>query len=273
MHAQRLAAVIGRPVRHSMSPTIHGAAFEAGALDWSFTRFELADGGVAAALAAMPVLGIGGYAVTMPHKQEAFERVDEVDPDVRVLRSINTVVALADGTTWGTSTDGRGFVDWLTASDCDVAGRHVAVIGAGGAARSIVHALDVFGGVGRITVINRTPAAAVEAAELSRVAVAGAPADVAGADVVVNATSVGMGTSETPVDPSLLRSSHVVADIVYHPLDTTLLRAASSAGARTIDGLGMLVHQAVLQQELWTGVRPDPALMRAAAERALAADR
>ena len=85
------------------------------------------------------------------------------------------------------------------------------------------------------------------------------------ADIVVNATSVGMGTQDLPFDPTYLRPGQVVADLVYHPLETALLRAAAGAGCTTVDGLGMLVHQAVLQQELWTGHRPDPAPLRAAA--------
>lgn len=269
MSPARLAAVIGQPVRHSLSPAMHDAVFESAGLDWGFTRFELRRGGVPAAVAAMSVLGIGGYAVTMPHKEAAFESVDEVDAAVRRLRSVNTIVRRDDGTTFGTSTDGRGFVDWVRASGNEVAGVRVVVVGAGAAARSIVHALDVYGDAGEIVVVNRTHSTAVEAAALSTVAVVGAEADITTAGLVVNATSVGMGSSETPIDPGLLTSGQVVADIVYHPLDTALLRAARAVGASTIDGLGMLVHQAVLQQELWTGQRPDPAVMRAAAERAL----
>lgn len=269
MSSDRLAAVIGRPVRHSLSPVMHNAVFEAAGLDWAFTRFELTEGGVPAAIAAMSALGIGGYAVTMPHKLAAFEAVDEVDPDVRRLRSVNTVVLRDDGTTFGTSTDGRGFVDWVHASGSQTDGLRVAVVGAGAAARSIVQALDVYGCAGSIAVINRTRSAAVEAAELSQIAFVGSSRDISDAGLVVNATSVGMGTTETPIDPGLLTSDHVVADIVYHPLETALLRAARAAGARVVDGLGMLVHQAVLQQQLWTGQRPDPAVMRAAAERAL----
>jgi shikimate dehydrogenase len=94
--------------------------------------------------------------------------------------------------------------------------------------------------------------------------------DVANADVLVNATSVGMGTDDLPIDPELLRPDLAVADIVYHPLDTALLQAARAVGATTVDGLGMLAHQAVLQQQLWTGRRPDPATLRRAAEHELA---
>lgn len=264
----RLAAVIGSPVRHSLSPPMHNAVFEANGLDWRFTRFDLVAGGVPAALAAMAALDIGGYAVTTPHKVAAAGAVDEIDPAARALNSVNTVVLRDDGSTFGASTDGVGLVAWVEASGVTVADEHVVVLGAGAAARSIVDAL-ARAGAADIAIVNRTVSAAERAAGLSPVAhVAGLEA-VAGARLVVNATSVGMGTNECPIDAALLHAGHAVADIVYHPLDTALLRAARAAGAQAIDGLGMLVHQAVEQQQLWTDRRPDPSLMRSAAEQAL----
>ena len=110
----RLAAVIGSPVRHSLSPAMHNAVFEAAALDWRFTRFDLVAGGVPAALAAMGPLGIAGYAVTMPHKEAAAAGVDHIDPAARTLNSVNTVVLRDDGSSFGTSTDGAGLVAWLS---------------------------------------------------------------------------------------------------------------------------------------------------------------
>lgn len=266
----RLAAVIGSPVRHSLSPAMHNAVFEATRLDWRFTRFDIVAGGVTAALAAMPVLDIGGYAVTMPHKEAAAASVDEIDPAARALDSVNTVVLRPDGSTFGASTDGIGLVAWVEASGVAVAGQSVVVLGAGAAARSIIDALGR-AGAAEIVVVNRTQVTAERAAELSPVARVGGFDAVADARLVVNATSVGMGTDECPLDPALLRAGQAVADIVYHPIDTALLRAARAAGAQPIDGLGMLVYQAVEQQRLWTGHRPDPSLMRSAAERALAA--
>ncbi len=266
----RLAAVIGSPVRHSLSPAMHNAVFEATGIDWRFTRFDLVDGGVPAALAAMPVLDIGGYAVTMPHKEAAAAAVDEVDPVAQALDSVNTVVLRPDGSTYGASTDGAGLVAWVEASGVAVAGQPVVVLGAGAAARSIVDALGR-AGAADIVIVNRTQRTAEQAAELSAAARAGGADSIADARLVVNATSVGMGTDDCPLDPALLHARHAVADIVYHPLDTALLRAARAAGAQPIDGLGMLVYQAVEQEALWTGHRPDPSLMRSAAERALAA--
>ena len=163
------------------------------------------------------------------------------------------------------------FVASLREAGVEPSGMTVAVLGAGGAARSVIDALARVG-VDQIVVINRSAARAEAAAQLGagrgRV---GDVADIAHVDLVVNATSVGMGSDEAPFDLALLRSTQVVADLVYHPIETALLRAARRCGATAVDGLGMLVHQAVLQQQLWTGVSPDPAAMRAAAEHELVA--
>jgi shikimate dehydrogenase len=268
--ATRLAAVIGSPVRHSLSPALHNAAFEATGADWRFVAFEVAHGRAGEAIAAMRALGIGGYAVTMPHKADVAAAVDEVDPAAAALGSVNTVVLGDDGSTFGSSTDGAGFVESVTAAGVELDDARVVVLGAGGAARSIVDALGR-AGVGEIAIVNRTRSSAETTAGLAAVARVGSLADVADAGLLVNATSVGMGADAMAIDVTLLRPDLVVADIVYHPLDTALLRAAASVGAPTIDGLGMLVHQAALQHELWTGQRPDPALLRRAAEAELAA--
>jgi shikimate dehydrogenase len=260
----RVAAVIGSPVHHSLSPVVHGAAFAAAGLDWVYVAFEVAPGHADAALDAMRTLDLGGLSVTTPHKEAVAVAVDDLDPAAAALRSVNTVVWGADGRLVGHSTDGAGFVASLAASQVDVAGATLAVVGAGAAARSVIDALGR-AGAADVVVVNRTPSRAAEAAAVAAVARVGSLADVAPADIVVNATSIGMGTAELPFDVGVLRAGQVVADLVYHPLQTALLRAAAAAGCTTVDGLGMLVHQAVLQQELWTGRRPDPAPMRAAA--------
>lgn len=272
----RVAAVIGSPVRHSLSPALHNAAFAAAGVDWVYTAFEVAPGQAGAALAAMRALGLGGLSVTMPHKDDVAAAVDVLSPAAAALRTANTVVRGADGRLEGHSTDGEGFVASLREAGVDPSGAAVAVLGAGGAARAVVDAL-ARAGAASVAVVNRTPDKAAVAAALAGAAgVVGAPEHITGADIVVNATSVGMGAVDgaadaLPVDPTLLRAGQVVADLVYHPLDTALLVAARAAGATTVDGLGMLVHQAALQQQLWLGALPDVAVMRAAALRELAA--
>lgn len=266
----RLAAVIGSPVRHSLSPALHNAAFAAAALDWRFVALEVAPGGGAEAVAAMRTLGIRGFAVTTPHKSDVAAAVDEVDAAAAALRSVNTVVLRDDGSTFGTSTDGDGFADSLRAAGCEPTGARVVVLGAGGAARSIVDALGR-ADVEDLVVVNRSAERAEACAALAPVGRVGTLDHVNDADILVNATSVGMGTQESPVPSAVLHAGLTVADIVYHPLETALLRAAGAAGATPVDGLGMLVHQACRQQVLWTGVAPDPAVIRAAAEAELMA--
>ncbi|MGI9645404.1 MAG: shikimate dehydrogenase [Ilumatobacteraceae bacterium] len=272
MNAGRLAAVIGSPVAHSLSPVIHRAAFAAAGVDWSYVAFEVAPGAGAAAVESMRTLGIAGLSVTMPHKADVAAAVDELEPPAVALGAVNTVSWSGDRLV-GSSTDGDGFVSSLAAEGVGVTGIAVAVIGAGGAARSVIDALGR-AGAGSIRVVNRTADNAERAASLAAVAEVGEPADVGTADLVVNATSVGMGDSgDLACAPDLLRCDQVVADLVYHPLETPLLAAAAERGARTIDGLGMLVHQAALQQQRWLGTLPDVAAMRAAAESELATRR
>jgi shikimate dehydrogenase len=265
--ATRVAAVIGHPVRHSLSPVLHNAAYRALGLDWTYVAFDVADGEAPAALTAMRVLGIAGLSVTMPHKAAVADACDECSAHAAALRSVNTVTRLADGRLHGDSTDGEGFLRALADADVAVDGVRTVVLGSGAAARAIVLALGEAGA--RVAVCARRPDAARVVAGLVDAEVASwsdRAAIVAGASLVVNATSVGMAPDDSsPVAGEALHRAHVVADLVYHPLDTPLLRAARAAGARTVDGLGMLVHQAALQVALWTGAEPPVAVMRAAA--------
>ena len=269
--ATRVAAVIGSPVRHSLSPAIHNAGYEALGIDWAYVAFEVAPGRAADALTAMRVLALAGLSVTMPHKHDVAAAVDEIAPAARVLDAVNCVERTADGRLVGHNTDGDGFVDSLLAAGADgPAGRRCVVLGAGGAARAVIDALARHGAT-EVVVVNRSPGRGAEAASLAGpVGRVGTPVDVSRADLVVNATSVGMDSTELALDPALLRAGQVVADLVYHPLDTALLGVARAAGATPVDGLGMLVHQAAHQIRIWTGLDAPVAVMRAAAEAELA---
>jgi shikimate dehydrogenase len=264
-----VAAVIGSPVQHSLSPALHNAAFEQLGVDWVYVALHVASGEGPRAIDAMRTLQLGGLSVTMPHKEIVARSVDELDPAAEALHSVNTVVPQLDGSLKGYSTDGAGFVASLVAEGVAIDGLTVCLLGAGGAARAISDAL-ARAGAARIAVLNRTMSSAQETVALAgAVGVLGTASDLRDADIVVNATSIGMGSQDLPCDPSALRTGQVVADIVYHPRNTALLHAAKSAGAVTVGGLGMLVHQAALQQQLWHGLRPDVAVMQAAAEREL----
>jgi shikimate dehydrogenase len=274
--ATRLAAVIGTPVRHSLSPAILNAAFAATGADWVYTALEVAEGQGAAAVAAMRTLGIGGLSVTMPHKATVAAAVDERTDVAEALGAVNCVYW--QGTTLcGDNTDGAGFVDALRLdAGIDPAGRRCVVVGAGGAGRAVARAL---GGAGAadVVVVNRTFAAAERAAELAgpvgRVGAVGDRSVIADAEIVVNATPVGMGVvvgtdgSHEPwpfhVDP--LTSAHVVVDLIYHPASTPLLVAARERGAIAVNGLGMLIHQAAHAFRRWTSEEPVLEAMSAAA--------
>lgn len=267
----RVAAVIGDPIAHSLSPAIMNAGFAEAGLDWVFTAFRVPAGGAAGAIAAMRALDLGGLSVTMPHKAEVAEVVDRVTPAAEALRAVNCV-GWEGSDLVGRSTDGDGLVLALRHEPgIDVAGLRVAVLGAGGAARSIVLAL-ADAGAAEVLVVNRTPERAAAAVELApqraRTADAG---ELHGCDLVVNATSVGMGDGQMPLDAALLRAGQVVVDIVYHPLTTPLLEAAAAVGARPVDGIGMLVGQAALAFSAWTGTDAPLAAMRRGALAAISA--
>ncbi|MEM9040010.1 MAG: shikimate dehydrogenase [Actinomycetota bacterium] len=268
-----LAALIGSPVTHSLSPVIHRAGFAAAGVDHSYVAFDVPSGSAAAAIDAMRSLGFLGLSVTMPHKQAVAHLVDRLAPAATALDSVNTV-SWENGELVGSSTDGTGFVESLAEVGLSVDGARVAVIGAGGAARSVIDALSRRGAVD-ITVLNRSADRAEQAAALTPRASVGIISDLSRADIVVNATSVGMGVdpgdaaeTDLPCDPERLHDGQVVVDLVYHPLTTPWLDRVAERGATTVDGLGMLVHQAAEQQRIWLGdaARVDPASMRAAAE-------
>lgn len=249
----QVAAVIGDPITHSLSPIIHNAAFAALDLDWTYVALPVANGNGAAAVEAMRTLGISGLNVTMPHKAQVAAAVDRQTAAAVKLGACNCV--FWDGNTLvGDNTDGDGFVSALQAELGVVpSGMRVVVLGAGGAARAIVDALARHG-ADSIMIVNRSAARAVDAANVASVAAVGSTNDIASADLIVNATSVGMGKDKaSPLDTAMLKPHHLVADIVYDPISTQLLRDAASVGATTIGGLGMLVHQAAASFQHFTG--------------------
>lgn len=267
--ATRLAVVVGDPVSASLSPAIHAAAFAAAGADWVYGSVRVRPGGMPGFVRAARALPVSGVSVTMPHKAAAASLADLVDDDVRLLGAANTLSRGEDGRIRARSTDGPGAVDALAAAGAAVEGARVVVLGAGGTAASIVLALARAGA--RVAIVNRTSARAAELARAVGDAVPGARvrddgiAAVASADVVVQATPVGMGDDASPVPPASWRAGQTVLDAVYHPLETRALRDARAAGATTVDGLEMLVRQAALQQREWIGRAPDVVAMRRAA--------
>jgi shikimate dehydrogenase len=265
--ATRVAGVIGMPVRHSLSPRIVNAAFDALQVDWSYFAFEVAPGDIDAAIEGMRALQLGGLSVTMPHKERVAELVDRCTADAATLRAVNCIVREGDDLI-GENTDGSGFVDALKWDlNFDPSGRRAVVLGAGGAARAVVLAL-ARAGAADVAVVNRTRSNAERAVALAGSAGRiGDSADaVPEADLVVNATPLGMTEGGMAIDPGLLGRRHTVVDLIYHPATTPLLTAASERGCAVANGLGMLVHQAARAVRLWTGLDPPVETMREAAK-------
>ena len=260
----RFAGVIGWPIDHSLSPAMHNAAFRALGLDWAYLAFSIAPEHVERGVRGLFDAGCAGLNVTIPHKQAVLACCDEVTPAVQAIGAANTLVPEGDGRIRGDNTDAAGFLRALDeAAPLDLAGADVLMIGAGGAARAIAFAL---GGRGaRLQVANRTTARAAalgEPVEFTREAIERAAAECV---LVVNATSLGMGTDEVPAELPIdvLGPGQVAYDIVYRQEPTPWLRAAAARGARTVDGLGMLLHQGAAAFAQWTGTEPPVDAMRA----------
>jgi shikimate dehydrogenase len=256
------AGVCGWPVAHSRSPMIHGYWLRTLGIEGAYERFATPPGEFPAFAASIGVDGLVGANVTAPHKEAAFAACDRLAADARGSGAVNTLWR-EDGVLCGDNTDVAGFLANLDAGApnwCREAGTAV-VVGAGGAARAIVHAL-LSRGLERVAILNRTPGrAAALAARYGRGTTAASwrelPEWLERADLLVNTTTLGMaGQGPLEIDLAPMKKTAVVADIVYIPLATPLIEAARRRDLRAVEGLGMLLHQAAPGFERWFGVRP-----------------
>ena len=263
--------MIGDPVRHSLSPVIHNAAFAEAGLDWAFVAFEVVAGDAPAAITGAKALGIDGLSVTMPHKATVIEALDRLTPTAERLGAVNAIVREGIELV-GHSTDGAGLVDALAYDEgFSPEGRACVVVGAGGAARAVILAL-ADAGASDIVVINRTPANAERAAALAgKAGRVGTEEDVAAADLVVNATPMGMvGDDQPAVDASLFHSNQLVVDLVYaHPSPRPSRPRAPPAPTPSAAS-GCSCTRPRTPSRLWTGQEAPLPAMSAAAMAALA---
>jgi shikimate dehydrogenase len=249
--------VCGWPIRHSRSPEMHNAALRAAGLpDWRYMRLPLPPARFADVVAALPGRGFTGVNVTIPHKEAALELADHASDLAAAIGAANTLTFTPDGAVHADNTDAPGLLDALPTAHAP-RGRRALVLGAGGSARAVVHAL--VGSGARVSIWNRTPARAEELAERLGGEVVRGPVP---ADIVVNCTSVGLdGDGESfktlPVDADHVGAGSCVVDLVYRDGGTPLLRAARAWGADTVDGREILVAQGAASFERWTG-RPAP---------------
>ena len=276
----RLCALIGNPVEHSLSPAIHNAAFQHLGLNFVYVAFNVED--VEGAMHAIRALtGIRGVSVTIPHKVAVLRHLDEVEPTARSIGAVNTIVA-DRGKLTGYNTDASGALAALRKGGAPVDGGRVLLIGSGGAARAIAFALCTEAKVAALTILaiidQEREALIRDLRDKTGIAVTGDQLTpqtlgrtIPNAQVLIHCTPVGMSPNagETCVPDSLLTPHLTVMDIVYNPLETRLLKAASRAGCRTIRGLEMFLQQAVGQFELWTQQPAPVAVMRAVLEKHL----
>lgn len=258
--AAKLAGVAGWPIGHSLSPALHGYWIAEHKLDAAYVPLAVAPDGFADAFKALPKLGFRGLNVTLPHKEAAFSLVDTRDDAAEATGAVNTIV-FDGGRALGRNTDVFGFAESLREAGVgSLASKSVVVLGAGGAARGVVAALLSLG-ASQVLLVNRTAEKAQAlAAHFGGCVSAGKwnalPALLSTAGLLVNTTSLGMvGQPPLEIDLSPLRQG-VVADIVYRPLETPLLAQARQQGLKTVDGLGMLLHQARPGFAAWFGVEP-----------------
>ena len=265
-HSDRflLAGVMGWPVMHSRSPALHGYLLKQQNLNGAYVPLAIEPGRLAAALRALPALGFSGCSLTIPHKEAAMTIVDRVDDAARAIGAISCVIVEDDGTLTGTNNDHFGYAEGILEAvpDWRADAGPIVVIGAGGGARGVVYAL-VRRGAGEIRLVNRT----VERAEALKRDIGG-PITVmpwearhealAGAAMLVNTTSQGMvGNEPLDIDLARLPADALVSDIIYIPPKTPLLAAAQPRGNRTVNGLGMLLHQARPAWKAWFGIEPE----------------
>ncbi len=258
----KLAGVMGWPISHSRSPLLHGYWLRELNIDGAYLPFAVDPEDIEAALRALPILGISGVNLTLPHKELAMSVCDHIDSIGRRIGAVNTIVVNDDGTLSGTNTDAFGFLENLRAESAWRASDGPAlVLGAGGAARAIVAAL-IDDGIGKVRLANRTLSRAEGlAAEFGRAVTTVSwdqiNAAMDGTALLVNTSTLGMtGQPDLELDLHDLPDTAVVNDIVYTPLETTLLRKAKTRGNTVVDGLGMLLHQARPGFAAWFGEEP-----------------
>lgn len=267
----KLYCLIGDPVSKSLSPEIHNYSFSENEINSKYVALNVLKGGLKEAINGIRHLGIEGFNVTIPHKVDIIKHLDDIDEEAKFLGAVNTVKN-ENGKLIGYNTDGKGFINVLKDKNVDIKNKTVAILGAGGAARAISIMLAKEG-IKKIIVFNRTAEkakAVIEEIAEKFPKVVGSyeklemnSSNLKNIDILINCTSVGMypKSDEMPIDPEMLSSETVVCDIVYKPLETKLLKRAKELGHITIDGLNMLIYQAILSEEIWFNQLIDKAIV------------
>ncbi len=271
---QEVICCLGQPVAGNPTQYMLEKAFAAAGLDWEYLTCEVPPEKLADAIKGIRALGFKGANLTIPHKVAVIPHLDELSPAAELAGAVNCVSRTGERLI-GENTDGKGFVQSLRTL-AEPAGQKIVLLGAGGAARAIAVELAL-GGAAAITIVNRSAERGQALTELLRqktqavaefVSLSGDYAIRPDANIFINATSIGLGNAaaRVPVTIDSLRAGLIVGDVVFNPPQTWLIRTAADRGCQTLDGLGMLVNQAVICFRIWTGREPDAGLMRDALE-------
>jgi len=275
----RLVGIVGNPLSHSLSPTIHNAAFDYLGLNWCYVPLPVEEGRLVEALQGIEALRFAGINVTMPYKTDVLPLLDEVAMFAESVGAVNTIL-LDKGRLIGYNTDGRGFYTALVRDvGYDVKDKRILVLGAGGASRSVTVSLAL-AGCASIVIVNRSPDRSRQLAEIITrsapdIEVAWLSPDdnydivVAESDLIINATPLTIFDGSLRVPVSLLNKNHLVCDLNYSLYQPPLLQEAEARGAEVMDGKGMLLYQAAAAFEIWTGLEAPVEVMRTALLRAL----
>lgn len=261
-----LTGLIGYPLKHSLSPSMHNSAFRKLGLDLVYLAFEIEDGSLQDGLNAMRTLNVKGFNVTMPHKQKIVQLLDGVSDDAKIIESVNTVKN-ENGKLIGYNTDGKGLVKALEESGIAYKGKKVVILGAGGAARAIAIQL-AFDGAAQIVMANRTiikakmiintinekiPTSKGKAIEMDEEII---KEELKDASILINCTSIGMKSTidQSPIsNVDTFNKDVFVVDIIYDPLKTKFMSMAEEVGCKTMNGIDMLIYQGDLSFNIWTG--------------------
>ena len=278
-----LIALLGQPVAENPTQSMHEAAFASLGLQWRYITMEVPAEKLADAVAGLRAMNFAGANCTIPHKVAVIPHLDGLTPTAQKIGAVNTIIREKDGSLLGENTDGKGFIQAVTEAGLDLRGVRATIFGAGGAARAIGVELAV-AGAAQITLVNRTHAKGERlAAHIANVTGATTEAcawdeNCAVADdtqLVVNATSIALAPNSkdlVPIDYGTITPKMLVCDVIPNPPDTPFLQRARVQGAKTLDGLGMLVYQGAIAFKLWTGHDAPVDVMRAALEEGFAED-
>ncbi|MFX1493473.1 MAG: shikimate dehydrogenase [Promethearchaeota archaeon] len=268
----KILCIIGHPIEHSMSPIMHNAAIQDLGLDYLYIAFDIPPNKLKEAIKGLKTLNIRGINVTLPYKEKVMKFIDKVDQTAQKIGAINTIKN-EDGLLIGRNTDAEGANKALFDAGCEITGKNVVLIGAGGAAKAILYSLA--SDTNKITIINRSEDRAkklvnelknkmdinIESKKYDEIIL---KEEISNADILINATPIGMFPmiDITPVSKKIIHKDLFVFDLIYNPLETKLIKDSKEIGCQTLSGLDMLVNQGALAFEWWTNKKPNLELMK-----------